>query len=181
MQYPREGSLAAVVLHTALPGAKTIHHSPQQVPACGAHGACGCAAWPLPRAHIWQELCTPLWAGSELTLILPREQKPFLSQVLSMLCYHSAGERRRISACRGNSRAGKGTIFIMHHLYPPHIWGCIMYRWCSNAAPKGTWSCRRGDSVPMDVLDNKLIKTCCTASYLLNALQPVPATCRMLL
>lgn len=37
----------------------------------------------------------------------------------------------------------------------------------------------------MDVLDDKLFplltKTSCTASYLLSALEPVPATCRMLL
>lgn len=59
------------------------------------------------------------------------------------------------------------TTFIVHHLYPPHIWGYIMYRWCSNATPKVSWCWKRGDSVPTDVLDNKpfplLIKTCCTA------------------
>jgi len=39
------------------------------------------------------------------------------SLVLGMLCYHCVGERWRLSAPHGESRAEKATIFIVHHLY----------------------------------------------------------------
>ena len=57
----------------------------------------------------------------ELTHIKPlKTAKAILlpgSRGLSMLCYHCIGERWRLSAPLGKSRAGKATIFIVHHLY----------------------------------------------------------------